>query len=102
MGDGVANGSVIDFGALDRRPLRAADDGARRHGPVGRRLPASLILLSDVDVSVDAHLERARGDAERASTASSATARATRGRRRRHDRLDYLRRHVVKEAATGT
>ena len=50
MGDGVANGSVLDFGALDgvhfARLLLVAADADRRPP-----LPASLILLSDFDVS---------------------------------------------------
>ena len=58
MGDGVANGSVIDFGALDgvhfaRLMMVPADTDH-----AGARLPASLILLSDFDVSADAHLEQ--------------------------------------------
>ena len=51
MGDGVANGSVIDFGALDgvhfaRLMMAPADTD-----PSGARLPASVILLSDFDVT---------------------------------------------------
>ena len=58
MGDGVANGSVIDFGALDgvhfaRLMMAPADTD-----PSGARLPASVILLSDFDVTLDAHLEQ--------------------------------------------
>ncbi len=58
MGDGVANGSVIDFGALDgvhfARLIMAPADTDQS----GARLPASVILLSDVDGAVDAHLEQ--------------------------------------------
>ena len=58
MGDGVANGSVIDFGALDgvhfARLMMAPADTDQS----GARLPASLILLSDFDGAVDAHLEQ--------------------------------------------
>ncbi len=58
MGDGVANGSVIDFGALDgvhfaRLMMVPADAD-----PSGARLPASVILLSDFDVTLDFHLEQ--------------------------------------------
>ncbi|MET0939004.1 MAG: hypothetical protein ABWY51_07255 [Gaiellaceae bacterium] len=100
MGNGVANGSVIDFGALEdvhfARLIMAPADSDHSGG----RLPASVILLSDFDVTVDAHLEqlveaagpgidqvfgRCEGYPEGAPTA--------------RDRLDYLRRHVVQEAA---
>lgn len=51
MGDGVANGSIIDFGALTgvhfARLILVDED--RDHS--GETLPASLILLSDLDVS---------------------------------------------------
>ena len=89
MGDGVANGSVLDFGALSglhfARLAVVAEDAP---------LPAHLILLSDFDVSVAQHLgelserdgiDRLFGHCEGHSGA---------------DRLDYLRRHVVKEQAT--
>ena len=100
MGDGVANGSVIDFGALDgvhfARLIMAPADTDQS----GARLPASVILLSDFDVAVDAHLEQlveTAGDGHRPGL------RALRGLSGRRagpgDRLDYLRRHVVKEAA---
>ena len=58
MGDGVANGSVIDFGALDglhfARLMMAPADVGRS----GARLPASVILLADLDGPADAHLEQ--------------------------------------------
>src|SRR4051794_29443900 len=101
MGDGVANGSVIDFGALDgvhfaRLMMVPADTD-----PSGARLPASVILLSDFDVTLDAHLEqlvdttgdgldRVFGPCEGYPSREPS----------RSDRLDYLRRHVVREAAT--
>ena len=88
MGNGVANGSVLDFGALSgvhfaRLAVVAEDQG----------LPAHLILLSDIDVSVAKHLgelaqqegiDRIFGHCEGYDG----------------DRLGYLRRHSVKEAAT--
>ena len=89
MGNGVANGSVLDFGALTgvhfaRLAVVPEDQG----------LPAHLILLSDLDVSPAKHLgelaeqegiDRLFGHCEGYSGA---------------DRLGYLRRHLVKEAAT--
>ena len=78
MGDGVANRSVIDFGALAgvhfaRLMMAPADTD-----PSGARLPASVILLSDFDVTVDAHLTSWSRPPGWGSTASSGRARATR------------------------
>ena len=89
MGNGVANGSVLDFGALTgvhfaRLAVVEEDQG----------LPAHLILMSDFDVSAAKHLgelaeqeglDRLFGHCKGYSSA---------------DRLGYLRRHTVKEAAT--
>lgn len=89
MGDGVANGSVLDFGALSSlhfaRLAVVEEDGD---------LPAHLILLTDFDVPVAQHLaelserdgiDRLFGHCEGYTPG---------------DRLDYLRRHTVKEQAT--
>ena len=89
MGDGVANGSVLDFGSLTgvhfaRFAVVEEDEG----------LPAHLILMTDFDVSRAQHLgelsehdgiDRLFGHCEGDVSA---------------DRLGYLRRHAVKEAAT--
>ena len=89
MGNGVANGSILDFGALTgvhfaRLALVEEDQG----------LPAHLILMSDFDVSVAKHLgelakqegiDRLFGHCKGYSSA---------------DRLGYLRRYTVKESAT--
>jgi hypothetical protein len=98
MGDGVANGSLIDFGALSgvhfaRLMVIDADAEAR--------LPAHLFLLADLDVSANTHL------AELVDTAGEGLDRIfahcegypTGGAASRDERLDYLRRHVVKEGA---
>jgi hypothetical protein len=100
MGNGVANGSVLDFGALTgvhfARLIVIDED--RDHS--GAPLPASLILLSDLDVSTETHL------AELVETAGEGVNRLFGhcegypvGEPTRQDRLDYLRSHVVKEAA---
>jgi hypothetical protein len=100
MGDGVANGSVIDFGALEgvhfARLMLVPDDTDRS----GARLPASLILLSDFDVTADAHLEQL------VKTAGAGIDRVfgacvgyPDGEPDGRDRLEFLRRHVVREAA---
>jgi hypothetical protein len=97
MGDGVANGSVIDFGALDgvhfaRLMMVPADTGAG--------FPASLILLSDFDGPVDAQLDGL------VKTAGAGIDRIfgqctgyPQGEPDEHARRDFLRRHVVREAA---
>ena len=89
MGNGVANDSVLDFGAL-------AGVHFARLAVVREEadLPAHLLLLSDIDVSVDRHLrelaeqdglDRVFGHCDGWTP---------------DDRLGYLRRHVVKEPAT--
>ena len=88
MGDGVANGSVLDFGALSgvhfaRLAVVAEDQG----------LPAHLILLSDIDVSVARHLRELAESAGIDRLFSHCEGYDG-------DRLGYLRRHTVKEAAT--
>jgi hypothetical protein len=88
MGDGVANGSVLDFGALSgvhfaRVAVIPEDEG----------FPAHLILLSDVDVPVAKHL--AELAEQEGLDRLFAHCDGYSG-----DRLDYLRRHTVKEAAT--
>ena len=65
MGNGVANGEVIDFGALSgvhfaRIVVVPADTDHR-----GRPLPATLVFLADLDVSPEEHLsELARSAGE--------------------------------------
>jgi hypothetical protein len=88
MGNGVANGSVLDFGGLTSvhfaRLAVVEEDGD---------LPAYLILLTDFDVPAAKHLaelserdgiDRLFGHCEGYSAS---------------DRLGYLRRHTVKEQA---
>ena len=99
MGDGVANGSVLDFGALSdvhfaRLIVVDEDDSS------GEPLPASLVLLSDFDVSVETHLD------ELVDTAGDGIDRLfghcegyPTGEPTRDDRLAYLTSHRVKEAA---
>jgi hypothetical protein len=57
MGDGVANGSVIDFGSLSglhfaRLALVDADTDVR-----GDPLPANLLYIADLDIPASEHLE---------------------------------------------
>ena len=101
MGDGVANGSVLDFAALSgvhfaRLILVDADRDSS-----GAPLPASLLLLADLDVCKDTHLvelaeiagegiDRLFGHCEGYPASGTTTPR---------ERLDYLIRHVVEESA---
>lgn len=87
MGDGVANGSVLDFGALTdvhfARLAVVAEDGD---------LPAHLILMTDADVSdakVLGELAQQTGIDRLFSHCEGYDG----------DRLGYLRRHTVKEQA---
>ncbi len=87
MGDGVANGSVLDFGGLSglhfaRVAVVPEDNG----------LPAHLIILTDVDVSAAKHLGEL-AEQEGLDRLFSHCAGFS------GDRLDYLRRHTVKEQA---
>jgi hypothetical protein len=95
MGNGVANGSVLDFGALSGLHF-ARIAVVEEDGDAG--LPASLIILTDVDVSAAKHLGELaeqpgldRLFAHCESYPATATPR---------DRAEYLRRHTVKEQAT--
>ena len=63
MGNGVANGEVIDFGALSgvhfaRIVVVPADTDHR-----GRPLPANVVYLADLDVSPEEHLTELAGRA---------------------------------------
>jgi hypothetical protein len=100
MGDGVANGSVLDFGALSGVHFARliVVDADRDHS--GAPLPASLVLLSDFDVSRETHL------AELVDTAGQGIDRLfghcegyPAGEPTWDERLGFLRGHVVKEAA---
>ena len=63
MGNGVANGEVIDFGALSgvhfaRIVVVPADTDHR-----GRPLPANVVYIADLDVSPEEHLTELAGRA---------------------------------------
>ena len=76
MGDGVANGSVLDFGALTGVHFARVFVVPAETDETGKALPAYLFLLVDADVTKSRILgELAQSDG---STRSSATARATR------------------------
>jgi hypothetical protein len=101
MGDGVANGSVVDLAAVPdlhfaRFVLLEETQDLR-----DRPLPALLIYMSDVDVSRDRHLAvlvdtASNGLDQLYSHCEGYPSPETRSR---ETRLAYLRAHVVKEQA---
>jgi hypothetical protein len=101
MGNGTANGSVIDLGALDgihfaRFVLldETVDLG-------GEPLPAWLVYMSDLDVSRERHLENLVDSAgEGLDELFGRCADYPGGvERTREQRLEYLRRHRIDEQA---
>ena len=110
MGDGVANGSVLDFGKLSG--VHFARLAVVAEEP---NFPAHLILISDFDVSPAKHLGElaeqegvdrifahcegyptSTGVRDDSDTVSETSLRQV----TKVTRLEYLRRHTVKEAAT--
>jgi hypothetical protein len=101
MGDGVANGSVVDLAALPGVHFARFVLLEETHDLRDRPLPALLIYMSDVDVSRDRHLaelvdtagaglDQLYGHCEGYPGPESRT---------RETRLSYLRAHVVEEQA---
>ena len=101
MGDGVANTSVVDFGALDGvhfARFLVLDEAADLEG---RPLPAALLYMSDLDVAWERHLGQlvdAAGEGldrlfEHCDGYPEAALRTP------ERRLAYLRDHRVKEQA---
>src|SRR5438094_7220478 len=101
MGDGVANGSVVDFETLAGLHFARFVLLEETHGLRGEPLPASLVYMSDFDVSRDRHL----GDLVDTSGAGMdllfghCEGYPDGAQRTRDGRLAYLRRHVVAEQA---
>jgi hypothetical protein len=100
MGDGVANGSVIDFGALTGVHFARLMVIDAETDQSGAPMPAHLILLSDLDIPAGRHLaelvdaagegiDRVFGHCEGYPT----------GTPTRDQRLAFLRRHVIREGA---
>ena len=97
MGNGVANGSVLDIGALTDVHFSRIFLLEETSDLEGRPLPAMLVYLSDFDVSKEEHLvqlaalpglDRVFGSCEGYPESPLA-----------QDRLAFLRAHVVKEQA---
>jgi hypothetical protein len=99
MGDGVANGSVLDFGALTGVHFARLFVIPEETDESGRPLPAHLFLLSDFDVSKWRHLRElvetgGEGIDRLFGHCADYPAAATPAQR-----LAYLRGHVVREGA---
>ena len=93
MGDGVANGSVLALGSLSEVHFARFFLLEETTDLEGRPLPASLVYLADFDVGRDQHLgelAEAPGLDEVFGRCEGYTA---------HDRLGFLRAHVIKEQA---
>jgi len=93
MGNGVANGSVLDLGALSEVHFARIFLLEETTDLEGRALPASLLYLADFDVGRDRHLAelaQAPGLDEVFGRCVSYTP---------NDRVGFLRAHVIKEQA---
>ena len=96
MGDGVSNGSVIDFSKLTGVHYARVVLLEETVDLDGQPLPAQLLLMSDLDISPSRHLRElvsANGDGHRPGL------RALRGLHAAATGSGYLRRHVVQEQA---
>ena len=100
MGNGVANGSVVDLSALPDVHFARFVLLEETHDLRGEPVPASLIYMSDVDISLDRHLsdlvdiagpglDLLFGHCDGYPAQPKA----------RDSRLSYLRSHLVKEQA---
>ena len=98
MGDGVANGSVVDLSSLSEMHFARFFLLEETTDLSGRPLPAALLYMSDFDVPKDRHLtelagspgiDRLFGHCEGYPTAGPTA----------DQRLAYLRAHTVKEQA---
>lgn len=99
MGDGVANGREIDFESLTGVHFARIVVVPADTDPRGRPLPANLVYIADVDVPAPHHLaelsryfgegvDRVFGHCEGYRRSPS-----------QDERLDWLRRHTVREPA---
>jgi hypothetical protein len=101
MGDGVANGSVVDFAALPGVHFARFVLLEETRDLEGAPLPASLVYMSDLDVSRARHIEDLVDTAPEGIDRLFAHCEGypDESGRNRETRLAYLRSHVVKEQA---
>jgi hypothetical protein len=99
MGDGVANGSVVDAGALEgvhfARFILLEETADLR----GEPLPATLLYMADLDVPREQHLGELVDEAGDGIDRLFAHCDGYPESPTRDRRLDYLRRHRIKEQA---
>jgi hypothetical protein len=101
MGDGVANGSVIDLGTLEGVHYARFVLVGEATDLDGRPLPASLVYMTDIDVSRERHLAELvdRSDDGVDRLFGHCDGYPDGAARTREARLEYLRRHRIKERA---
>jgi hypothetical protein len=97
MGNGVANGSVLDLGALSEVHFARLFLLEETVDLEGKPLPAALVYLSDFDVSKDEHLVQLAAAPGLDSVFGSCEGYPSSGLAQ--DRLAYLRAHAVDEQA---
>ena len=101
MGDGLANGSVLDFGQLSRvhfGRLLVLDETRDLRGEV---VPASLLLMTEVDAPLEGHIRELATvtGAGLDELFGGCAGYPPPGARTPEARADYLRRQRVREAA---
>jgi hypothetical protein len=99
MGAGVANGSVVDFGAFEGvhfARLLLLEETTDLHG---QPIPASLLYMVDLDVSRMQHLRELVEKADEGIDRLFGHCEGYPDAPVREQRLEYLRRHRIKEQA---
>jgi hypothetical protein len=101
MGDGVANGSVVDFDALEGVHFARFVLLDEATDLSGEPIPAALLYMSDLDVSAERHLRQLVDLAGEGLDRlfGHCDGYPDTARRTREQRFAYLRRHRVKEQA---
>jgi len=101
MGDGVANGTVVDFAALEGVHFARFVLLEETKDLNGEHLSALLLYMSDLDVSRERHLRELVGVAGEGldQLFGHCEGYPADGERTAEGRLEYLRRHRVKEQA---
>jgi hypothetical protein len=99
MGDGVADPSVVDFGALDGVHFARFVVVDETQDLEGRPLSALLLYMSDLDVSRERHLRQLVDSSGDVLDRLFGHCEGYPDSPRREDRLAYLRRSRIKEQA---
>jgi hypothetical protein len=99
MGDGVANGSVVDLGALTGVHFARFVVLEEAIDLRGGTIPASLLYMCDLDISREKHLAELVNSAGEGIDRLYGHCEGYPEGATHEQRLDYLRRHRVKEQA---